>query len=133
MPIAQTQPAHALRVDDLPERIAASLRQHGAADAFRYALKTALKPDATVPIVWAVITSTAVLLCTTHARRGIWRSYQFSEIDTLRTTGNFTALQIISRSVEEPDLLLPLPAATERAWIDQFMQTYRQSSERSSA
>lgn len=124
MPRAATAPARALRVDDLPAKIAASLRDGGHANDFQYALKTALKPDATVPIVWAVLTSIALLLCTTHARRGIWRRYSFGEINAMQLIESHTTLRIISAGIDTPDLLLPLPEGTELAWVEDFMRIY---------
>jgi len=122
MRLVRTRPERALRVEDLPERIRGALVNAGQADGFRYALKTALKPNATVPIVWAVITSNALLCCTTHAKRGVWRKYGFAEVNSVRVSA--TRLDIVSSDIDTPDLGLPLPDGTERAWVNEFMRAY---------
>jgi hypothetical protein len=91
-------------------------------------LKTALKPNATIPIVWAVLTTTALLLCTTHPRC-IWRSFRFAEINAVQAIEGHS-LRIISADLDTPDLLLPLPKGTEHAWLSEFILIYEMEARR---
>jgi hypothetical protein len=120
-----TTPARALQVNELPARIVASLRAHGADVGFRYALKTAFKPNATIPIVWAVLSTDMLLLCTTHAKRGIWQKYGRQALNSVCLTDNRKSLQVISADLDTPDLLLPLPEGAPGTWIDEFMFNYQ--------
>lgn len=94
---------------------------HRPNSEFQYGIKTALKPDATVPIIWAILTRDALLLCTTHARRWLWRQYLLRELNTMRLTPDRKSLEVISVDIDVPDLLLPLPLDIASDWVDQFL------------
>lgn len=60
-------------IDGLPTRIQRTLEQGGYnPGVFRAALQTALKPNATIPILWLVLVKSALLLCSTHRTRGVY-------------------------------------------------------------
>lgn len=128
MHTVSTRPTRATEFNELPERLAAHLRKLGYEPSFQYALKTAVKPDATVPILWAALTTEALLLCSTLTRRCIWKEYRYGDINSVsfvsESFSHSVAIEIISTSVNVPDLLLPLPVDTNPSWTEEFMACY---------
>ena len=124
MAIARTKAERALKVSELPDRIAAMLGEQRPPLEFHYAIKTALKPDATVPIVWAILVHNALLLCTTHARRWLWREIPLREVNTIRLAADGRSIQVINVGIDAPDLFLPLPSGIASDWVDQFLAAF---------
>ena len=97
--------------DDLPDRIKAALhRARVPEESVVAVLKSSLKPDATIPILWAVVTNRQFLLCCTHARRGIWKTYEPKDINDVRRVA--TTIEVIPESPDEPFFRLPFPPET---------------------
>lgn len=70
---------------DLPERIQNTLSQLNNVQAsFKFALKTTLKPNATLPILWMVITENQIIFCNTHATRGIYKIFNRADINSFK-------------------------------------------------
>jgi len=108
---------------DLPERIQNALdRADVPAESVVAVLKSSLKPDATIPILWAVVTSRQLLLCSTHARRGIWRTFEPNGVNDVRRTGR--VIEIIPEPADEPIFRLPFPAGTPAADIDRIVGAF---------
>ena len=104
-------------IAELPERIRSSLAASGIQpDAFQSALRTAFKPNATIPIIWLVLLRDRLLLCNTHKSRGVWREYPRESFDSIRlaySTLGKLAIEIIHPDPMEPSLSLPLPPSVE--------------------
>lgn len=126
MAIARTKAEQATTASDLPVRIASMLAEQRPSSTFYYAIKTALKPDATVPIVWAILLQDALLLSTTHARRWLWREFVLREVNTIRLTADAKSMQIISNDIQVPDLFLPLPSDVPPEWVERFLAAFNQ-------
>lgn len=88
------------------------------------ALKTALKPDATIPILWAILTTRALLLCSTHATRTVWREIPLIDLNTIRATADGRTLQVIAVDLHTPDLFLPMPPDQPVRWAEEFLALF---------
>ncbi len=112
-------------IDELPTKIADAVRATlKPSEVFRLALKTAFKPDATVPIIWLTITTHRLLFANTHARRFIWREIPFAELNCVRLRrdgmGNL-AFEVITNSTTDEPLVMPLPSSVTRSIAQDFI------------
>ena len=115
------------RVDELPPRIREVVEKAGVG-AFCLALKTAFKPNATIPLIWMVLTSEGLLLCNTHRTRGLWGKYSRSQVPHIRsnaTSWGTRYLEIEGGRSQTGPLTLPLPENMPSEQVDQFMAEYK--------
>lgn len=106
---------------DLPPKIQEALRQASVLPQdVVVVLKSALKPDATTPIIWAVVTKGNFLLCSTLSRRGIWRTFKPEEMNDVRREGSI--LEIIPRDADAAIFPLRFPPQTPTSEIDEIVQ-----------
>ena len=73
---------------DLPDRIQSVVASVEGAGQFLGAIKTSLKPNATIPLLWLAITDGYLLLCNTHRSRGLTEKIRWSEVNCIRRRGN---------------------------------------------
>jgi hypothetical protein len=111
----------------LPARIHDLVQSLGLDSANMVAvLKTAYKPNATIPIIWAALFEERLLLCSTHRTRGVWRDYNPESFDTARVTRGSTrllTLEILGKGREGGILELPLPPACTSEEASTFATT----------
>ncbi|MBU6162463.1 MAG: hypothetical protein KGO50_15205 [Myxococcales bacterium] len=121
-----TEPVVVLHRDaaGLPPRIqqlvADLCRSHGD---FVAALKTAVKPNPTIPLIWLVVLQRGLLACNTHRTRGIWRFLDSKAIDECRleqTLVGFFRL-VVFTDTESP-LIFDLPASVEERQAREFLR-----------
>lgn len=114
-----------LTVGGLPERIRRAFSQNGlSAETFRAALKSAYKPNATIPIIWVVVIAERLLLCTTHRERWLWQEYHPDTLDSVRVLRNKVSglsLVIIGKEVGH-GIVLGLQRDTTLDAADRFAQ-----------
>lgn len=112
------------RTDDLPERIVAALAGVSKEDEFIAAVKTALKPNATIPFLWLVCTKRDLLVCNTHRTRGLYKKSTWSEINAIRRIGESSGaihIEVIYQGLDQDDDLYPLGPEISRAMADAFI------------
>ncbi|MGZ4953538.1 MAG: hypothetical protein ACXV8Q_00380 [Methylobacter sp.] len=105
-------------IKDLPPKILAVIEQEGQTLDFQCAIKTNFKPNATIPILWIVLTNIGFLLCNTHRTRGLSGRYDWQEINEVRKkqgTGKVEILEIIFNHLSKDDIVLPMPAEVTSA------------------
>jgi len=68
---------------DLPEKISGQLPSR-VVDSYIGGVKTALKPNATIPILWMILYDDGFLFCSTHRTRGIFKDISRNEIDSIK-------------------------------------------------
>jgi hypothetical protein len=108
----------------MPARIQETLRKEGIdRTQFAGAMKTAFKPNDTIPILWIVLADAELLLCSTHRTRGIWRRLGRREIDSARTSvgafGGLTVLLILADA--DDDLVMPMPKNISAEAVQSFL------------
>ena len=108
----------------LPERIQ-NVVENARAGMFALALKTAYKPNATIPLIWLVLTSEALLLCNTHSTRGLWGRYSRSTLPPLLLDQTSTARPYFELHANTGLLTLTLPENLLRGEIDRFLGEYK--------
>lgn len=111
--------------DQLPQRVGEVLARAEAGE-FRAAIKTAYKPNDTIPSIWIVVTSRYVMLCNTHRTRGVWRTFPVADSQRLQ----MHKTSIGQRYFELADLdggrvFLPLSPTMSSSDIDEFMAEYQ--------
>ena len=116
-------------LSDLPERIQAIVsRNIRSSDDFIAALKTELKPNATIPVLWLVITTGGLLLCSTHRTRGLYRSFHKDAINSIRVEHSHslpgTRIEIISSELSEPDFNVPLDTTLDTEELKTILETH---------
>lgn len=112
-------------IDGLPSRIRQTLQQEGYDSVdFRAALRTALKPNATIPILWLVLMNNALLLCSTHRTRGVYHQFGPEGINELRVVKGALqslSIELIRPDVGEPNLIIPMPVNTASAILQELI------------
>jgi len=109
---------------DLPPRIASALRIAGFADSFRYAAKTTVKPNETIPFLWLVCTDSHLLLCCTHRTRGIFRKYPWGTLNEVRkatSADNHTKVEVIHDDLELADDVYAMDKSASALEIDDLV------------
>jgi hypothetical protein len=112
------------RIDVLPKRIAAVVQGCSSEDEFVAAVKTALKPNATIPLLWLVCTSQHLLVCNTHRTRGLSKRLPWSEINEIRRLGvikGSISIQVIYQELDQEDDLYPLDLNVSLSDADEFI------------
>ncbi|NMO15747.1 hypothetical protein HPC49_03310 [Pyxidicoccus fallax] len=85
--------------EQLPPRIQDVLRVRGVGPGeFVLGLKSSYKPNATIPILWFIVTAEHLLLCNTHKTRGLWKEMSGQEL---------TAFELRRSSLGKPYFVLP--------------------------
>jgi hypothetical protein len=110
--------------NQLPERIQAVLNEQGQQSKFVCAIKTDYKPNATIPILWLVLTETDFMLCNTHKTRGLTAKHPWNAIDTVRkkaTTGKANTIEILYTQLSDDDTVLPLPSSVTNEDIQKLL------------
>lgn len=100
--------------DGLPDKILRHVTGEFL-DEFIAAFKTTIKPNATIPILWAVIYGQGILLCNTHATRGMYRNIKKHDIDSIKLNSSQYAppsIQIIFKDVNADDFYIESPKGT---------------------
>ena len=101
-------------LEPIPQGILVLLKSIGISeDAVVVARKTALKPAYGIPTVWLIATREEFLLCSTHKTRGVWKKFNRDTVNAIRVEMSIMRqkfLRIIYRSLDESDLLIPLPS-----------------------
>ena len=95
----------------LPIKIQDTLTNSKLVDSFICSIKTSFKPNATIPILWIVISNNKFILCNTHKTRGITSVYNFDEINCIKdikSSGNIHSIKVIFNDLDTEDLVLPL-------------------------
>lgn len=111
-------------LEHLPDRIR-QVVENAKAGTFILALKTAHKPNSTIPFIWLVLTSEALLLCNTHSTRGLWGSHLRSSLPILRLGRTSAGRVYLELHVLAGLLTLDLPEKLPREEIDRFLAEYR--------
>lgn len=78
---------------------------------FVRALKTAFKPNATIPTIWLVATTHELLFCNTHRSRFLWKRLDWANVNEVRARRDATGgVSIVVRhsSPDVPDFELPV-------------------------
>lgn len=100
----------------LPKRVQTALVAAGyPEDNVLAVLRTAFKPNATIPIIWLVALRHELLLCNTHATRWVWRRYSSADLNCVRTklaSLGAIAVEILSNDLNVDELTLPIPLGT---------------------
>lgn len=106
-------------LSELPEKIQNVISSVSNSGKFICAVKTAFKPNATIPILWIVVTENMLLLCNTHRTRGLFYSCKWHEINCVRRRDNQDrTLEIIHKSLDVDDCVIPLPEKMNTEEID---------------
>ena len=120
MKITQGKPDRALSLEDLPVKIINTLQENELDELFIAAIKTSLKPNPNVPILWAIITEHSLLLCSTNRPHGIWRDYKIEAINEVRHT-SVISLNFIWNDIDQPDFHIHFPIGTDPKWVEDFV------------
>lgn len=92
--------------DRLPERIRTLLATLGhSPDQCLATLKSIYKPNETIPRLWVVVVTDALLLCSTHRTRGLFRKFAPEDLNTVRARQ--CTLEIIPRRLDAEQIDLP--------------------------
>lgn len=113
---------------DLPSRIATAIAESSPRDNFIAAIKTALKPNATIPFLWLVCTDKHLLVCNTHRTRGVYRKSTWSEINTVRRVGAVQGsmiIEVIYQDLDHDDERYPLDPGITPAVVEEFIACCR--------
>lgn len=116
------------RIDVLPKRIADVILGCSPEDEFVAAVKTSLKPNATIPLLWLVCTTQYLLVCNTHRTRGLFKRLLWSEINEIRRLGvmkDSISIQVIYQDLDQEDDLYPLDPNVSRADAEEFIACCR--------
>jgi len=103
---------------ELPPRIRVHLEDADVlADGLIAAVKTAHKPNATIPILWMVIHKSGITFCCTHRTRGIFKQFHKSEVNSVRVAQASglgpPMIELISTHLDEEDFSVPLPPGSD--------------------
>lgn len=110
--------------DGLPDKIL----RHVTGEFFENfvaAFKTTIKPNATIPILWAIIYEQGILLCNTHATRGMYRNIKRHEIDSIKlNSSKYTPLlmQIIFKDMNADDFYIESPKGTSLQELSRILK-----------
>lgn len=110
--------------DGLPDKILRHVTGEYLA-TFVAAFKTNIKPNATIPILWAIIYNQGIFLCNTHATRGIYRDIKTSDIDSIKIkTSEYTppVIQIIFKDILIDDFYIELPKGTSLRELSSILE-----------
>jgi len=110
--------------DGLPDKIVRHVTGEYSVN-FVAAFKTNIKPNATIPILWAIIYRQGILLCNTHATRGIYRDIKTNEIDSVKIkTSEYTppVLQIIFKDILADDFYIESPKGTSLQELSRILE-----------
>jgi hypothetical protein len=111
-------------LDQLPPRIQTLLMELGQESGFICAVKTAYKPNATIPILWLVVTRTELMLCNTHRTRGLTARHLWKEINEVRKLQNrvnANSIEIIYNDLSKENTVLPLPSGIALPVLENFI------------
>jgi hypothetical protein len=111
-------------MSNLPSRIAAVIAESSLRDEFVAAIKTALKPNATIPFLWLVCTNKHFLVCNTHRTRGVYKKSKWSEINTVRRLGasqGSMIIEVIYQGLDQEDDRYPLEPGITPAVAEKFI------------
>lgn len=87
-----------------------------------FSIKTAFKPSHHIPILWLIMYTDGILLCSTHIN-GIYREMPLSSINSIRVnSGNYNRIEILSNDVDEEDFVMRMPDSTD---MNAFAQRLR--------
>jgi hypothetical protein len=109
----------------LPDKIQRSLREGHHLGTFKCALKTNYKPNATIPILWIVLTKTSFILCNTHRTRGVTAVYPWSDINCVRKSDDFrrtNAIEVLHNDLATDNDTLPLPSEVKESDVDELIR-----------
>lgn len=113
-------------INQLPEKIQAVLNEQGQQSKFVCAIKTDYKPNATIPILWLVLTKTDLLLCNTHKTRGLTAKHAWNAINAVRKkagTGKVNTIEILYTQLSDDDTVLPLPSTVTVDEVESILAT----------
>jgi hypothetical protein len=105
----------------LPGRIQETLKQTKNHIGFRLGAKTDLKPNATIPFLWIVLTDTSFLLCSTHKTRGVFAAYSWQTINCVRRAGA-RSIEVIHQSLDKETDVLPLTESMREDEIELLLR-----------
>lgn len=108
----------------LPERIQSNYLNEHLLEEFKFALKTDVKPNATIPILWLICTKTALLICNTHKTRGLYKKYRWNDISEVRKKihfGGHISIIVSFISTSRNDEIYFLPKKLLEDEIDNFI------------
>lgn len=101
---------------DLPEKISGQLPGR-IVDGYIGGIKTALKPNATIPILWMILYEDGFLFCSTHRTRGIFKDISRNEINSIkiRKSAQFEEVRIeyIFKDLTLDDFVVAMPNGTD--------------------
>lgn len=124
MKFVECTPQRARSIGELPEKIALSITDRFPNCRMIFGIKTTIKPDHHVPIIWAVITPEKLLLCSTNRPNGIWKEFELSKIDTIRQTSPYQ-IEIIWTDLNIENFSLVLPKNTNPEWVTELASSLR--------
>ena len=111
---------------ELPPRLQSLLSELQQEQAFICAIKTDLKPNATIPILWLFLTKSGLLLCNTHRTRGLFASHTWQEINIVRKLddkASSTSIEIIYNDISKDNTVLPFPKSVKPTEIDSIIKS----------
>lgn len=111
---------------DLPEKIQSHLKGE-IAEGFVAALKTTYKPNATIPILWLIVHSGGLIFCSTHKTRGMFKSFAYSDIDSIKihTGSQFLSskVEIIVTDMKEDNFVFTVPSDLDFEHLQNVLKT----------
>jgi len=117
-------------LEHLPDRIR-QLVEKASAGTLVLALKTTYKPNSTIPSIWLVLTSDALLLCNTHSTRGLWGRYSRTMLPSLRLGVTSASRVYLDLHAPSGTVTLTLSEKLARGDIERFLAEYRRLGGRS--
>lgn len=103
-------------IQNLPDKIKVRISSTKILDGrILFSIKTAFKPSHNIPILWLIMYSDGILLCSTH-NNGIYREILLSTINSIRAHSgacDYNIIEIISNNVDEKDFSIRMPDSTD--------------------
>lgn len=101
---------------DLPVKISGQLPSR-VIGGYIAGVKTALKPNATIPILWLILYEDGFLFCSTHRTRGIFKDISRNEIDSIKimksTQFGEVKIEFIFKDLRLDDFVVAMPNGTD--------------------
>lgn len=111
--------------EQLPPRIKTVVLAAGArVDEFVLAMKSSYKPNATIPIIWFVVTKDRLLLCNTHKTRGLWRTLAGAAVGSLQLHHSSLAAPYFVLSDADGSVYVTVPDGTSADDLDVLVQEF---------
>ena len=112
---------------ELPQRVRTWIAdtREGSFDQLQLAAKTEFRANADTPYAWLVLTTTRLILCSTH-RRGLHWEMRLADVNDIRLVGH--SVHVLPNEVEKGDLVVPLgnlAVADQEALVSRLTATLR--------